>query len=91
MRFKHHSGIRLALTSGHVTQIGTQWQALLPVFHAEALARGCQCERRPPPEVAEERASHGPVVEPITGGAHAKPAPAKKRPVVAKAAIAAAV
>jgi len=45
MKFKHHSGIRLALTSGHITCVGTDWQTLLPLFHAEALARGCHCER----------------------------------------------
>jgi len=88
MRFKHHSGLRLALTSGHVTQVGTQWQDLLPVFHAEALARGCLCERRPPAAPAEGVLDNRPVIEPVTGSAQAKPAPAKKRPVVAKAAVA---
>jgi len=47
MKFRHHCGIRLALTSGHITYVGTHWQTLLPVFHAEALARGCQCEQHP--------------------------------------------
>jgi len=90
MRFKHPSGIRLALTSGHVTVVGTQWQTLSPLFHAEALARGCQSERRPPAEPAEAITRNPPSVEPITGSALAKPAPTKKRQSVAKVAAVAA-
>ncbi|MGO1000756.1 hypothetical protein [Lysobacter sp. CA196] len=46
MQFRHPDGARLALTTGHVTFVGPEWTPLPPLFHAEALAAGCECDQR---------------------------------------------
>lgn len=46
MQFRHPDGARLALTTGHVTHVGPDWAPLHPLFHAEALAKGCECDQR---------------------------------------------
>ncbi|MEI2453854.1 hypothetical protein [Lysobacter firmicutimachus] len=46
MQFRHPDGARLALTTGHVTHVGPDWAPLHPLFHAEALAQGCECDQR---------------------------------------------
>lgn len=45
MKYRHHKGVRLALTSGHVTTVGTDWQTLHPRYHEKALAAGCQVDQ----------------------------------------------
>lgn len=45
MRFRHPHGVRLALTSGHVTIVGPEWRPLRPEFHREAMAKGCECDQ----------------------------------------------
>ncbi len=44
MQYRHPQGVRLALTSGHVTHVGTEWQPLDERFHTEALLNGCQID-----------------------------------------------
>lgn len=46
MKFRHPNGVRLALTTGHVTIVGPEWRLLLEMFHREALANGCECDQR---------------------------------------------
>jgi len=46
MQFRHPDGVRLALTTGHVTHVGPEWTPLHHMFHAEALAKGCECDQR---------------------------------------------
>lgn len=46
MQFRHPDGVRLALTTGHVTHVGPEWTPLHEMFHAEALAKGCECDQR---------------------------------------------
>lgn len=46
MQFRHPDGARLALTTGHVTYVGPEWTPLLSLFHAEALAQGCECDQQ---------------------------------------------
>lgn len=45
MKFRHSDGVRVALISGHVTSIGPDWRELDPIFHREALAKGCECDQ----------------------------------------------
>jgi len=45
MKFRHHTGVRLALTSGLVTLVGPDWRPLREEFHREALAKGCECDQ----------------------------------------------
>ena len=52
MLYRHPNGARLALTSGHVTFVGSDWQELAPRFHDEAVRAGCQFDQQivaPPP------------------------------------------
>lgn len=51
MRFRHPEGVRLALTSGHVAHVGTDWTEIAPIFHHEALANRCQCDQMVTPDV----------------------------------------
>lgn len=45
MKFRHPDGVRLALSSGHVTLVGPDWQPLQEMFHQEALTKGCECDQ----------------------------------------------
>ncbi len=45
MKFRHPQGIRLALLSGHVTNIGPDWVDLDQRFHQAAFAAGCHCDQ----------------------------------------------
>jgi hypothetical protein len=57
MKFRHHKGVRLALTSGHVTFVGPEWRELAPMFYMDALAKGCQCDQQVTPEPPEPEAT----------------------------------
>lgn len=43
-RSPHEKEVRVALTSGHVAIIGTEWKPLHPRFHSEAYANRCVSE-----------------------------------------------
>lgn len=45
MKFRHPRGVRLALLSGHVTNVGADWVELDPIFHQAALEKGCHCDQ----------------------------------------------
>lgn len=45
MKYRHHKGVRLALTSGHVTTVGSEWKELHERYHAAALEAGCQVDQ----------------------------------------------
>lgn len=45
MQYRHNQGVRLALTSGHVTHVGTEWQPLDERFHSAALEAGCEVDK----------------------------------------------
>ena len=45
MKFRHNIGVRLSLTSGHVTLVGPDWRSLHERFHTEALSKGCECDQ----------------------------------------------
>ena len=45
MKFRHNIGVRLSLTSGHVTFVGPDWRSLHERFHTEALSKGCECDQ----------------------------------------------
>lgn len=45
MQYRHPTGARLALTSGHVTRVGPEWKELDPMFHAAALNERCEVDQ----------------------------------------------
>lgn len=45
MKFRHATGVRLALTSGHITEVGPDWVELDQRFHQEALSLGCEVDK----------------------------------------------
>ena len=45
MRYRHPTGVRLALTSGHVTRVGPEWKPLHERYHHEAVLRGCEVDQ----------------------------------------------
>lgn len=46
MKYRHHTGVRLSLVSGHATFVGPDWRALHERYHHEALAKGCECDQQ---------------------------------------------
>lgn len=53
MRYRHPSGARLALTSGHVTCVGPEWKELDSMFHAAALNARCEVDQSVIPAIAD--------------------------------------
>ena len=53
MQYRHPSGARLALTSGHVTRVGPEWKELDPMFHAAALIARCEVNQGVIPAIAD--------------------------------------
>lgn len=46
MKFRsRHGEIRVSLLSGHSAVVGEQWRELDPMFQAEALAKGAECDQ----------------------------------------------
>lgn len=45
MKYRHHTGVRLSLISGHATFVGPNWRALHERYHHEALSKGCECDQ----------------------------------------------
>ena len=44
MRFRHETGVRLALLSGPIVWVGTDWTELPPNFQEAAMKAGCQID-----------------------------------------------
>ena len=57
MKFRHSEGVRLALTSGHVTHVGPEWVELPDFFHQAAILAGCQSDNTVTPEFSKADAS----------------------------------
>lgn len=53
MQYRHPTGARLALTSGHVTRVGPEWKELDPMFHAAALNERCEVDQSIIPAIAD--------------------------------------
>lgn len=53
MQYRHPSGARLALTSGHVAKVGPEWKTLDPMFHAAALNARCEVDQGVIPAIAD--------------------------------------
>lgn len=45
MKFRHPTGVRIALTTGYVALVGPKWRELHVDAHREALAKGCECDQ----------------------------------------------
>ena len=45
MKYRHNNGARLALTSGHVEEVGPEWKELDERFHGAALEAGCEVDQ----------------------------------------------
>jgi biotin carboxyl carrier protein len=54
MRYRHKKGARLALLSGHVAHVGTDWVELDDRFQQAAFAAGCEIEQNHIPAVSEQ-------------------------------------
>lgn len=53
MQYRHPTGARLALTSGHVTRVGPEWKELDPMFHAAALIARCEVNQGVVPAISD--------------------------------------
>lgn len=65
MKFRHHTGARLALPNGQVALVGTDWRELDDQFYQEALVQGCEVDKRvieSRPDVAPQASDSAPKV-----------------------------
>ena len=51
MKFRHETGVRLALTTGHVTFVGPEWKELDPRYREEAMKAGCEIDLQTIPDL----------------------------------------
>lgn len=45
MRYRHPTGVRLALTTGHATRVGPEWKLLHERYHHVAVLNGCEVDQ----------------------------------------------
>lgn len=59
MKFRSTTGeeVHISLTTGHTALVGTELTELSPIFHKEAIARGCLPEGVEPDEAADTSGS----------------------------------
>lgn len=51
MKFRNRDGVRLALTSGHVTFVGQDWTEVDPRFREAAMKEGCEVDLQTIPDL----------------------------------------